>query len=205
MSSTQKIKEVKPDLVNSFWVFLTVPHENCPEENFDKHPCDIFAKEASECLYNAQIEKTEVTILKPFIPTNTPRTVCDLNRKWCRKNKYRQEVANFVSNNDNVQFVLDVHSYPGNIEEWGEYSLVVIDDKIPNLEDYTLDFVDFMGKANIKILPQHGNGNDIHVQMRELKKKSMLLEFNEELKKDQDELNKICRTIAFWFKTLATQ
>ena len=217
MSSTQEIKKVIPDSVNSFWVFLTVPHENCPEENSNKHLCDTFAKSASECLYNAsfQIEKTNTTILKPFIPTDTPRTVCDLNRRYCnmdkpeegdaRENIYRQQVTKFVSNKKhNVQFILDVHSYPESTRKWRNYLLVVIDDS-EKPKDYTLNFVNFMwNEANIKTLLQRGNGNDLHVQMRELGKKSMLLEFNEELKKDQNKLKQICRTIAFWFTTLET-
>ncbi len=215
MLSTQEIEEVRPDSVNSkkkTWIFLTVPHQKCPEGNSKNHLCDILAQQASECLYNAslQIEKNQVTILKPFIP-KIPRTECDFNREYCNMKKkeipargteYRTQIREFITMNDKVKFVLDVHSYPPTHVPWKDAYLVVIDDKKPNSEKYTSDFVKFMNTIIIPTKIQPGDGNDIHVEMRELGKKSMLLEFNEILLENQPMLNEICKYIVIWFNRL---
>ena len=191
------------------WVVLTVPHAVCPPDYpLKTHKCDVLAKEAADCLHKAsnQVKNNKIVVLEPFIP-DTPRSVCDLNRYWCdpdkqtksaRDHPYRKQLREFVTkHNAIIIFVLDIHSYPEDVDnKWKEYELVLI---VDSYASYAVDFVKFMNRAEIFTLLQPGKNNDLHVEMRtQLGKKSMLLEFNEKLTKERDRMEFICRLVVVW-------
>ena len=191
-------------------VILTVPHAICPKDiSKSVHKCDLIAKEAAYCLRDSSllIEKNKITILEPLIPKDTDRTVCDLNRFWCdpekkekraRDHPFRRKLRELVEENKSkIKFVLDIHSYPENIDnKWRFYDLVLI---VDNPAFYAEDFVSFMNEMNIETLLQKGKGNDIHVEMRTVfNLKSMLIEFNEKFLNKKKELELICSFIILW-------
>ncbi len=211
--STDIKQIVPPGQLPSFWVFLTVPHAKCPSGGLDRfHFCDKLAPEAALCIHeeSPSILNSKVKVLRPFF-ADTPRTVCDLNRRYCdmdkrevdaRNHLYRRGIRDFVIGySRNVQFVLDVHSYPPDHEPWMDYTLVVLDDGF-SAASYSVDLAKFMNDAGVRTLLQRGRDNDIHVEMRELGKKSVLLEFNETLLSNRSELRSICRSLVIWFNRL---
>ncbi len=192
---------------SSNWILLTVPHANCPANAPEaSHLCDSLSNGAAECIYEEKLLGNKVRVLKPFIPVDTPRTICDLNRKNARENPYRKGLLDFVkSNTKEILFVLDVHSYPDDHEPWKDYLLVVLDDSVEGRERpeiYSEEFVRFMNSTGTRTLLARGKNNDIHEQMRENGKKSFLLEFNEALTADRERLREICRFVLLWFNTL---
>ncbi len=206
---------------NNRWIVITVPHAVCPDRvaRRSAHLCDLLAPQAAACMHAAS--KTlaggrTVSVLAPFLPGDTSRDECDLNRRWCdmrwrerdtRQHPYRRRVRTFVQENSaRVAFVLDVHSYPRHVSDWGDYELVVLDDDEDgsrSVAPYVSDFVSFMGEAGVPTAARLGQNNDIHYEMRTvLRKRSMLLEFNESLASDGARLAQTCRLIVLWFERL---
>ncbi len=181
-------------------VVVTVPHAQCPPIAIPtSHPCDLLAPQAARCLW---LKQEKIDVHRPFFGT-IPRTECDLNRVQCRNTSYRKRVREFVlENQESTVFVLDIHSYPPDTNEWTSYELVVLDDSTTKPRDYSFAFVDFMKDSGIPILLGKGKGNDILVEMRGLGQRSFLLEFNESLMNDPNRFREICDAIVLWLNTL---
>ncbi len=202
------------------WIVVTVPHAVCPAFfSAPDHPCDVLAERAARCIHAASATRRgEVEVLEPFVPSDTSRQECDLNRRWCdpetrkksaRDHPYRVRIRRFVrEHRDRVKFVLDMHSYPPSHRRWGAHSLVALDDD----EDrdglparYVRDFVAFMNGRGVPAVALLGKDNDIHSEMRtELRVRSMLLEFNEALGGDGAELERICLFIVQWLERIGS-
>ncbi len=204
------------------WIVVTVPHAVCPASMpTSEHPCDTLAERAARCIRAASVTRRgTVEVLEPFVPSDTSRQECDLNRRWCdpetrkegaRDHPFRVRVRKFVqAHRGRVKFVLDVHSYPPSHQEWANYSLVVLDDGIDAPggfpADYVRGFVTFMNNRGARAVALPGKGNDIHQEMRtELGVRSMLLEFNEELgvSGGDAELERICLLVVQWLERAA--
>lgn len=200
-------------------VLLTVPHAICPINAPEtSHRCDFLAIEAAQCIYNIALitPETHVIIERPFIPKDTSRDECDLNRRWCdmklkvrdaRAHGFRKRIRNFVlEHNDEIIFVLDVHSYPPDVHVWRDYLVFILDDdedRNSQVAPYVTDFVSFMNSNGIPTASGIGRNNDLHYEMRtSLGKNSMLIEFNEILLGQRDLLEKICTFIVLWFNKI---
>ena len=212
------------------YVVLTVPHAVCPEDApRAAHLCDFLAPRAAQCVFERSraLEDVAVRALAPLVPTHTPRTVCDLNRRRCwpesdgdggsaRAHPFRERVREVVrERGDRVALVLDVHSYPPRVPDWGDYTLVVLDEDVrvggggrwdrPPWSSYAVDFTRFMNRdAGVRTALRAGHDNDIMREMRtQLGRRALLLEFNEALASNERRLNNVCGAIALWFQHLA--
>lgn len=165
-------------------ILLTVPHAICPgndenDEN-DEHPCDFKAEEMALILKdNLEFKGHQVNLELG----DTLRAICDLNRKRCRKTKFRQRIREeFLDSNDsnNRNLLLDVHSYPDSDETYGQFEFVILDAQILKSEISYYLWIYLLSKGiNVGLL--QGKDNDIQDESREFGFATVLLEFNEDL------------------------
>lgn len=161
-------------------VLLTVPHKACPPNSPPNHLCDFVAETSAVALYQYLGRKPCLLI------GNIPRTQCDLNRIQCRQTKFRKELRKEIKSGD-YKFVLDIHSYPPDLEdkelrEWSKYDLVIMD-RLPETQYGDL-LTKLLQKAGVNCMRVLGSKkNDIVGEARENGLYSVLLEFKEEVKR----------------------
>lgn len=158
-------------------ILLTTPHSFCINKENKNHTCDLLALEAAK-----HIKSNNNDMIK-IIKGDISRTICDLNRIECRHKLFRKKIRKYVSENNNVEFVLDIHSFPNKSNP--NLEIYILDDYIDKPKKYSVQFVEFMSDNNVKVKLLKGIKNDIHEEMRELGLKSFLIEFNESLKEDR--------------------
>lgn len=199
-------------------VVLTVPHNTCIDnsklskltfdESFEKskkivHMCDFIAASAAKLIKKfLGLLNTTVFIGKVY---RDRCERCDLNR-FNRKTGFRPKLTKYLKKNRAKKklFVLDVHSFPPNMErrkmeKLKDLDCFVLDDSNP-IKNYSTEFVKFMIKNKVKTKVIKGSNNDIMDESRELGIPSFLLEFNEKLFKDENRLIFICKKVAEWLK-----
>lgn len=186
-------------------VVITVPHAICPTLFPKDHFCDYFAPTAAEAI-RSRLEALGVDSIVFTPKPGEDRTVCDLNRPWCRTTRYRQELFKFVNQNrDKILFVLDVHSFPPGSRDYGATSITILDDDHSydmRFQWYTMNLGTCIERAGIQVGVAPGELNDIQDEMRELGFESLLVEFNENLAQGQNrpKFETLVRVISRWFK-----
>lgn len=195
-------------------VVITVPHGACaavkPWNNNEDHLCDSGAERAARCIRNLiNRQKAGVRAIL-YLNKDLPRRLCDLNRSRCRNTAYRRGLRKLVQNNSNIDFVLDIHSFPGGENAWNlgdrhpDPELLILDDdygrnlQISKLPDYVIKFLKTMRSKGIYTAVLPGIMNDIQNTMRHQEGiKSILLEVRENLSAKRLE-NLICPAVAKW-------
>ncbi len=179
-------------------ILLTVPHSVCPEfdsndlnsdsndldtesEN-SEHPCDFKAEEMALILKDNLESRGHHVNLEL---SDTFRAICDLNRRSCRETGFRKRIR---KNSSRDTLILDVHSYPGSDETYGQFEFVILDPSGPSSAQLQilrsgmsyLLWIYLLSKGiNVGLL--QGKDNDIQDEARELGFICLLLEFNEDL------------------------
>lgn len=158
---------------------LTVPHAVCPPQARG-HMCDIVAPSVAKAIWAAGGDAVEA----PYVPSNTPRTECDLNRTECRDHPFRNMLRERLLREPRVGFVIDVHSFWRTAPTFSPHELVVLDD-VPSggtfPTSYVRDYAQMMAKRGVDIAVIRGIKNDIIDEMRTRGVPAFLLEFNESL------------------------
>lgn len=174
------------------------------------HLHDSLAPVMAECIRGASatLRDNRIEVVQPFVPLNTSRDECDLNRRrrCARLHPFRQRLRDYVTRQaTSILMVLDLHSYPPGHPFWSDYFVVVLDDD----EDrdgvstwYVRDFVSFMNANGVPTAARRGQHNDIVNEMRvELGMQAMLLEFNESLMPGAPAgrfRQQVCRLVLAW-------
>lgn len=182
-------------------IIITVPHSFCLEHEKERH-CDLLAKKSALNLINLFNDNN--INYKIFLPS-TLRKECDLNRDICKNTNYRIELREFIKKNFNlIKFTFDIHSFPNTESKWNLYQLIILDDfgyennKKNQFSDYGNSLYKYCSKKGIAVVIWNGQKNSIQDEIRKLKLKNLLLEFNES--NNDFTLNLISKTIIEWLK-----
>lgn len=172
---------------------VTVPHSECII-GLD-HLCDYLAPKAGRIISDKMNARL-------FLADNN-RTIVDYNRKYSRDWAWRKQIRDYVSKNK-IQLVLDIHSYPNQIESFGTIGgmipdVVILDSYGSFSDKLSKDISDYLNNKGVLISLIQGSDNDISIEMRELGIKSLLIEFNERLK--SGDIEHICDLISSFFST----
>jgi hypothetical protein len=178
-------------------VVITVPHAICSKEDSDNyyHSCDKVAIAAAKSLAAAFKEKGIES--KLFVPTRPRIHGNDMNRKISRESTFRKELRSFIKDNiKDIGYVLDVHSYPESVEYYGTFDAYLLDDtksKYFSKECTAIERYLISSGYNAKTFV--GFGNDIQDESLEIGVPSVLVEFNENLEKQQHRMSSISKII----------
>ena len=174
-------------------IVITVPHATCPNKKL-YHRCDHLAPRAARKIFDA-FPPTQNSIRRIFLGT-VPRTECALHRRRCREHPWRQEIRKVVTQNPEKTWVLDVHSYPPEDEAFGPYDIVLLDDP-PFDSALTQALSGALTRQGLTVGRLTGSVNDIMQEARELGARSILIEFNENLR--SQDVTRATNTIAATF------
>jgi hypothetical protein len=166
-------------------ILLTVPHSKCLGKK--DHICDYLAEKAAKSLHS----KLEFSIL---ILSDVNRTFIDYNRKKSKNTKWRENIRKIILSK-NIDFLIDVHSFPPSSESFGFFKkdnetysslpeIVLLDSYYDEKfldRSTSVEFNKYLLKNNIKSKLIVGGDNDITLDGRRLNIKSILIEYNESL------------------------
>lgn len=178
-------------------ILLTVPHSKCLGKK--DHICDYLAEKAAR---NLQTKfKNSILIL-----ADQNRTFIDYNRKKARKTKWRENIRNILEEK-NIDFLLDIHSFPPESESFGFFENTSSLPEIVLLDSYydgnfldkstSTKFNKYLLQNKIRSKLLVGGTNDIIIDGRKYNTKSILIEYNENLSFDR--LNFINQIISSYF------
>ncbi len=177
-------------------IFLTVPHATCPQSNLYNtefiHPCDKLALKSAKIL--KKIGGDDVQIFEGDIP----RTTQDLNRERSRTTSYRKNLTESMKE-QMPSYVLDIHSYPDSktISFPKGSEIILLDNNAFEAEYYSMKLLNSLeADGIIAKLRKGAKTNDIQKEARNLKLRSILIEFNESL--SEERLKYIARSIVDW-------
>jgi hypothetical protein len=178
-------------------ILLTVPHSKCLGNK--DHICDYLAEKAAKNLR----KKFESSIL---ILADQNRTFIDYNRKKARNSKWRENIRKIILSK-NIDFLLDIHSFPPTSDSFGFFEdtkslpeIVLLDSYYDGkfLDKFTsINFNNYLLSYKIKSKLLVGGDNDITLDGRKYNIKSILIEYNEDL--SSAKLNYINKIISSYF------
>lgn len=182
-------------------VVETTPHSYCiPGDNPQDHKCDLSAGISGKILQD-ELMDTDIPVKR--FPSDTHRSVYDLNREPSRETKYRKDVASYVkgkvTTTERETWVIDVHSFPSGYPDFGdrEVALLIFKDQMRNPRNSLLVEYLKVGKIDYGIYDASPL-NDIMRTSIEMGAYSIVIEMNEKLSKSR--VTYIMEIVARWIK-----
>lgn len=167
-------------------ILITAPHSLC-DQNISYRNCDLISQYASISLHNI-IPGSDL-----FLATEYRHDI-DLNRDLASFTPYRKSITNKINGNNGI--LLDIHSFPNNY--FGQYSIVIVDNEPGTQYGKSLFYaLHHVGVSTVYNIGDE-NKNSIVREARKSGFKAILLEYNENISKDN--INKINNLIALWIK-----
>jgi hypothetical protein len=191
-------------------IIVTCPHgiltEEVPEvadSTTDGHPFDTAARKCAQLLTSALQRSHRVSLHL----SDTPRAICDLNRRSCRDTKFRTKVRKEMTR-ANDGFVIDVHSFPRdhsaldlylfhNDSYWHHDSEGVRTGAYVPTAIVELTVALLYSGISAAYVPNLER-NDIISEAAEYQIPGLLVEFDEDL--DTRKIRRICRVIRRWLR-----
>lgn len=183
-------------------VVLTAPHAYCVNDRKEEkyHLCDKAAGDAADLLEKHLISRGFK--VKKFVSTEHRDKDNDMNRKYTRDREYRLNITEYLkTHKGQIIMLLDVHSYPGHLQYYGEFDAYLLDDtKYENHSFSSSLLFKFLVDSGFKSKILQGIQNDIQDQAISEGIESTLIEFNEDLLKNPEKFNAIAKTVAYAIK-----
>lgn len=182
-------------------VVETTPHSYCiPGDTTTEHKCDFSAGISGKIL---QDELVDTGIPVKWFPSDTHRSIYDMNREPSRETKYRKDVASYVAGEvatpGRETWVIDVHSFPPEYTgfENHEVALLIFTNQMRNPRNSLLVEYLKVGKIDYGIY-EASPLNDIMKTSIAMGAYSILIELNERLTKPR--ITYIMEIVARWIK-----
>jgi len=199
---------------NNIIILIIVPHSACQYDTITQRRCDKRAKSSAMALLNNIQRLNSKAICILYANDNVDRRQIDMNRNISRNTSWRRNLSLVFEylkkqNNNNIIWVIDVHSFPGydyktntDVSKFGKKTkLAILDDtkystwhkETEALFTYLINNVDEPDIINLI----RGSKNDIQDEARSFGFTSFLIEVNENKQQLQDKtLNELLMLIA---------
>lgn len=195
-------------------IIITAPHAHCGSRKY--RDCDRVAGIAAIYLANHLTKRGKE--VHTFINDQTMREDCDMNRVWCRRSPYRQQITKQMKNtiDPSNTFLFDVHSFPPSRRKPYDLYILHHPDTYGNslldfVQTYGVEATAYRGSYLSKreesaimnlTLPPREHNDIVQQAIRDFGIRALLIEFNESLQKST--LDSISKVIAEWRGPLAT-
>lgn len=158
------------------------------------HGCLLFTKVCDEKADQITKETAKILGIDDVFINRFPRRIKDMNRKKSRRTRFRKKVTEAVRTGDDI-IHLDVHSYPKEHSDWGDFDAIIFDIPLPEDDDLSSFLVDEFNKVGLKSKKIEGSMvNDLVRTTQELGKPAVLIEFKDTLDV-QDTARKFAKVI----------
>ncbi len=179
-------------------VVLTAPHAYCTNSREEEkyHLCDKAAEHATDLLEKHLVFRG--FMVKKFISKTHREKGNDMNRVETRDTKFRLEITDYIKSHKNrIVMLLDVHSYPGYLQYYGNFDVYLLDDTRFGTHSFSSTVLfKFLSDSGFKTEIFQGIHNDIQDEAISEGIESTLIEFNEDLLLNPKRMDSIAKTIS---------